>query len=88
MVIPDSDPGEALVRSDKVEICAVLAKTHAVVVQGEDLALGNNSTLVDTRDTILVLVDIVAEVNDEVDVVFAGDVSVGVEVAVGCQSQI
>lgn len=70
-------------RRNKIRICPVLPKASPVIVQGEDLSLGNDSALVDARHAALVLVDVVAQVDDVVNIVLAGDIAVRIEVAVG-----
>jgi hypothetical protein len=83
MVIPHSNPGKLLVRRDEILVRPVLPKASPVVIQREDLSLGNDSTLVDARDATFVLVDVVAQVDDVVNIVLAGDISVCVEVPIG-----
>lgn len=69
-------------RSDEIEVRPVLSKASPVVIQGEDLSLGNDGTLIDARDAAFVFVDVVAEVDYVVDIVLARDVAVCVEVAI------
>lgn len=83
MVIPHRNPGELLVRRDEILVRPVLPKTSPVVIQGEDLSLGHDSTLVDARDATFVLVDVVTQVDHVVNIVLAGNISVCVEVPVG-----
>ena len=60
MVVPDGDPGESVVGEEEVFVGAVGGEAAAVVVQGEDLALGLDRSWVAAG---LVLVDVVAELS-------------------------
>ena len=79
MIIPHVDPGEVLVRSREIGIGTVLkagedcpgeawiptylVETCTIVIEGEDLARRQNGSLVDSGNSVFVLVDIVAEMD-------------------------
>lgn len=82
---------------------AYLVESSAVVVQGEDLVRRLSRALIDTGDSVFVLVDIVAEMDLEsehgasvrveqthhvVHVVLAHNIAIRVEVSVGWDSQL
>lgn len=81
MVVPDGDPGVLGVGEEEVSVGLVGAVAGAVVVKGVNLAVGEGRAA--DLGGALILVDVVAEVQDVVDRLFAGRVAVGVEVALG-----
>jgi hypothetical protein len=44
---------------NEILVGAVLSQPRAVVIEGEDLARRDHSALVDARDAVLILVDVV-----------------------------
>jgi hypothetical protein len=88
VIIPDRDPGEVLMRGEKIEISAVGGETLTVVVQSGDDSLGLGNTTNAPSITVVtvasVLVNVVAQVNDVVDRVLSHRISVGVEEAECC----
>lgn len=80
VVIPGRNPGKVLGEELQVGIGAVLSVTSAVVSQSEDLGGWLGSSLA----ALGVFVEVVAEVDDIVVLVFSGSIAVCVEVAVGC----
>jgi hypothetical protein len=83
VVVPDGDPRELGVREEQVAVGAVRPVPGPVVVQAVGLAVRERVAVLDGR-VGLVLVDVVAEVQNVVDRLFADGVGVGVEVALGC----
>ena len=81
MVVPDGDPCVLGVREEQVSVGLVGAVAGAVVVEGVNLAVGEGRAV--DFGVALVLVDVVAQVQDVVDRLFAGGVAVGVEIALG-----
>ena len=86
MVVPDGDERMGCVHEDGVRLRLVLRMAHPVVGKTQDLVgrrmhpaesgAGLAAPLVGT-----VLVEVVAEVEDEIDLIIHGDGVVGVEVA-------
>lgn len=69
MIVPDRNPSKLLVREKQIEIGAVSSKTASVIVQSEDLTLRLHRA---GGSGCRVLVDVVAEMDDKVDVVLPG----------------
>lgn len=88
MIIPDGNPGVVLMGSEKIEIGAVGSETLAVVVEGEDdaLGLGNAADAVAVAIVTIacVFVDVVTKVDDVVDRILSHRVSEGIEEAECC----
>lgn len=84
MVIPYRDPRKLLVAQQKVGVGAVCSQSLSVVVQGVDLPirLGHpTNALPIPVFAVGVLVDVVSQMDDIVDRVFARSVTVSIEEA-------
>lgn len=79
MIVPCRDPSKVLGQKLQIGVGAVLAVTSAVVAQSEDLLGWLGGSLA----ALGVFVEVVAEVDDVVMLVFSGSIAVCVEVAVG-----
>lgn len=69
MIIPDRNPGKFLVREKQIKIGTVSSESASVIVKSEDLTLRLHRAGGSGR---CVLVDVVAEMDDEVDIVLSG----------------
>lgn len=66
MIVPDGDPRELLVASNKIQVCTVGCEPPAVVVQGVDVTIrlwDTTNAVAPAIFTVLVLVYVIAEVN-------------------------
>lgn len=79
VVIPSRDPGKVLGEKLQIGISAVLSVASTVVAQSEDLLGWLGGSLA----ALVVFVEVVAEMDDVVVLVFSGSIAVCVEVAVG-----
>lgn len=87
MIIPDWNPSELLVTELEVEIRPVCGMSLAVIVKGEDFSVGQrdpSNSLAPTVIAILVLVDIIAEMDNVIHRVFASWVSIRIEETKSC----
>lgn len=83
VVVPDRDPGELLVRQEQVEIRAVLCQARSVVVERSEFSRWVSRPCVTAENSHLILVDVVAKVQNVVDVVLPSSIAIRIEVAVG-----
>lgn len=84
VVVPDRNPCKLLMAEQQVQIGAVSGIPLAVIVEREDVSVRQRhaaNALAPAIFAVLVLVDVVAQVNDVVDRVLAGRVSVCIEEA-------
>ena len=84
VVVPDRDPRVLPVPLLQVRVGSVLGVAGAVIVEGDDLAIGLRDppeTRAVTVANVRVLVDIVAEVQDGIEVGAVGNAAIRIEVA-------
>lgn len=70
VIIPNWDPRELLVALDQIQIGAVSSQTLAIIVQSEDLAVGQRDTpeaIPPAIVSVFVLVNVISKVHNVVD---------------------